>query len=128
SFYTNVAAFLCGWMLNVPAVGSIRGDFDRTREASGPVLGLLSARWPGHQIVNSRRAFEAALKTKGIFPTRFLHLVHNGIDFDAFEAGKSRGENSSDDDLTDEIVILGVGSFRPIKRWERLIKAASILR
>src|SRR5215813_3608577 len=70
-FYTNFAAYWATQGTNAVALGSVRNDFNLDRELSGPLLGRLSARWPGDQICNSYRAAENARRSRGFFvPTR----------------------------------------------------------
>src|SRR5262249_53998062 len=56
SFYTNFAAYWAAVGRRAVAVGSVRNDFVWDKKASGPLLGALSARWPGNQICNSYSA------------------------------------------------------------------------
>jgi glycosyltransferase involved in cell wall biosynthesis len=120
SFHTNFAAWWATCGTPTIPIGGVRSDFDRTKRQSGPLLGRLSARWPDHQIFNSEAAAAAARKTQTWFVPKQLHVVRNGLDLDMFRplplpATKRPG-------------ILGVGSLLPVKRWDRLLRAARELK
>jgi glycosyltransferase involved in cell wall biosynthesis len=120
TFYTNFAAYwgVCG--LRAVAVGSVRSDFSAAKQDSGLWLGSLSARWPRAQIYNSSSAAEVCRLAHGFFVPKRLSVVRNGLDLEQFRHtplivhGRAR--------------ILGVGSLLPIKRWDRLLRAAVALK
>lgn len=120
SFYTNFAAHWGTYGTDVLAVGSIRSSFHADKLESGPYLGRLSARWPATQICNSRQAADAARASRSPFVPRSLHVVRNGIDLLHFQTGQAA--------VTDQPVLIGVGSLVGIKRWDRLISTAATLK
>lgn len=120
SFYTNFAAHVATRGLSALAIGSVRSDFLRDRRKGGLLRGSVNARWPRRQIFNSRNACENAERSRGLFVPSQRHVVRNGIDLDVFRP----------DSLPEEpgAPILGIGSLVPVKRWDRLIKAAAQIR
>jgi glycosyltransferase involved in cell wall biosynthesis len=121
SFYLNVAASWAAWGTRVVAVGAVRGDFVREIREDGPWLGRLNARWPRHQICNSNCAAENSSHTQGLSAGRKLTMIRNAVDLECFPMMplESRAYRRR---------ILGVGSLLPVKRWDRLVKAASELK
>jgi glycosyltransferase involved in cell wall biosynthesis len=119
SFFTNLAAWCGTFGTRAVALGSVRSDFGSAKQDCGFWLGRLSARWPRVQIFNN---FAAAH-----LPTNFVHIlspqkafvVRNGIDLDRFNAAPIPEQGP--------ILIVGVGSLLPVKRWDRLLRAASVL-
>lgn len=117
SFYTNLVASLAAQGTVAIAIGSIRSNFVADREKSGNILGRLCARWPSAQIVNSFTAAQNAKHHAGPFRPRRIHVIRNGIDLDRFSPrGYLEGR-----------YVLAVGSLLPVKRWDRLIRAVSLL-
>src|SRR5205807_139687 len=86
SFYTNFAAYWGARGTNAVAVGSIRNDFILDKKWTGPLLGRLSARWPGQQICNSSKAAENVRRSGGFFVPRQPHVVRNGLDLKRFQS------------------------------------------
>jgi glycosyltransferase involved in cell wall biosynthesis len=116
TFFTNFAAY---WVIRdtrAIAVGSVRSDFTLAKKDSGPWLGRLNALWPRDQICNSFSAAETCRLSQSFFVPKQLSIVRNGLDLELFHSmppavgGKAR--------------IVGVGSLIPVKRWDRLLRAA----
>jgi glycosyltransferase involved in cell wall biosynthesis len=120
SFYTNIAAALGVIRTRAIAVGSVRSDFTWAKKESGVVLGRLSARWPTHQICNSLSAAAAVRESRSVFAPRHCDVVCNGLDLERFHSYEMprRGRPR----------ILGLGYLLPVKRWDRLLRAAARLK
>jgi glycosyltransferase involved in cell wall biosynthesis len=101
-------------------IGSARSDFVLDWEGSRPWLACLNARWPRHQIYNSFQAVKAASQSKGLFVPRHLFVVRNGVDCEYFRMVPLRQKARP--------IIAGIGSLIPVKRWDRLLSAASELK
>lgn len=125
SFYTNIAAHWSVLGTRAVAVGSVRGDFTVDKKDAGACLGRLSARWPRHQICNSSAAAETCRRSGNLFAPKQVYVVRNGLDVERFRsvpAGDSGAGNGA------RLSIVGVGSLVPVKRWERLVRAAAALK
>ena len=120
SFYTNIAAAWGVIRTRAIAVGSVRSDFTWAKKESGVVLGRLSARWPTHQICNSLSAAAAVRESRSVFAPRHCDVVCNGLDLERFHSYEMprRGRPR----------ILGLGYLLPVKRWDRLLRAAARLK
>jgi glycosyltransferase involved in cell wall biosynthesis len=120
SFYTNIAAAWGVIRTRAIAVGSVRSDFTWAKKESGVVLGRLSARWPTHQICNSLSAAAAVRESRSVFAPRHCDVVCNGLDLERFHPYEMprRGRPR----------ILGLGYLLPVKRWDRLLRAAARLK
>ncbi|MCA9469928.1 MAG: glycosyltransferase family 4 protein [Nitrospira sp.] len=119
-FYTNFAAFVGGAVSRAISIGAIRSDFLMEKKKTGIVLGRLCARWPTVHISNNVMAVKNIQNTRGIFVPQKLFVVRNGMDLEKFkfeELSKFKRPK-----------ILAVGSLLPVKRWDRLIKAAAGLK
>ena len=120
SFYTNIAVQWATRGTQTIAVGSLRSALALAKKDSGRWLGNLSARWPRTQICNSVSALNEIRKARKVFAPKHPFVVCNGIDFEGFP-------NCSVLQLGPP-VILGIGSLLPVKRWDRLIEAARMLK
>ena len=117
TFHTNFAAWWAVQGTPAVAIGAVRSDFALAKHESGPLLGRLSARWPRHQIFNSRTAAESAAGAGGLFAPSEFHVVQNAVDLQRFSYTKvSAGHPSR---------LIGVGSLIFVKRWDRLVRAAA---
>lgn len=116
TYYTNVAAWWAARNTNAIPIGSIRSDFTYERNGSGFLLGRLSGRWPRYQICNSFYGAKSISRQESVFVPENIAVVTNGVDLQAFTA-----KSLPDQQLPR---ILAVGSLLPVKRWDRLIKAA----
>jgi glycosyltransferase involved in cell wall biosynthesis len=119
-FYTNFAAWWATLDTGTIAIGSSRSDFAFDRKQFGPLLGSLSARWPRTQIYNNLAAAETARRSHSFFTPRTIFVVRNGLDLSQF----ARVPLSTNG----RIRISGVGSLLQVKRWDRLLHAASSLK
>jgi glycosyltransferase involved in cell wall biosynthesis len=120
SFHTNIAASLAVMGTRAVAVGSLRSDFEFAKRGTGPVLGRLCARWPRYQIANSASASMSAERSPSFFRPRRCAAVKNGLDLEAFHpSGMPR---------LDVPMIVGLGYFLPVKRWDRLVRTARVLK
>jgi glycosyltransferase involved in cell wall biosynthesis len=120
NFYTNVIASLGALSSRAVVFGSVRAALGWSKQTSGPLLGRLSARWPSHQIYNSFAAAEEAQKSRSYFVPRYVDVVSNGLDLVRFRPVP-----------LPEILptpIVAVGYLLPVKRWDRLIRAAAELK
>src|SRR5439155_20322801 len=93
-----------------------RSDFSYERDACGFLLGRLSGRWPRYQICNSFHAVKSVSLARGIFVPQNISVVVNGVDLQSYNM-----EYLAKHEPTQ---ILAVGSLLPVKRWERVIRAA----
>jgi glycosyltransferase involved in cell wall biosynthesis len=114
SFYTNFAAHWAAQGMKTVAVGSLRGDFHRAKQDSGPLLGCLSARWPQNQISNSVSSAEKAQHSGWLCRPKRVFVVRNGLDLQRFHCSNtSAGQEAS---------MAAVGSLIPVKRYDRLLR------
>jgi len=120
SFYLNFAAYWAARGRPITAIGSSRSDLIFNRNNSGSVVGRLSARWPRYQISNNLMAVKRAFSERTFFAPRNFSIIRNCIDFETFRMLPLSQGNSS--------MIAGVGSLIPVKRWDRLLVAASELK
>jgi glycosyltransferase involved in cell wall biosynthesis len=120
SFYTNIAAWWATLGTESIAIGAVRSDFNDDKTSSGFVLGRLSARWPRKQIYNSITAAQTARNSRALFAPKQIFIVRNGLDLQEF-----RNIPLS---TNGQVCILGVGSLLQYKRWDRLLRAALILK
>ncbi len=120
SFHTNFGAFWATRGTPAIAIGAVRSDFDWAKKDTGRFLGRLNARWPRTQIFNSDAAARSALSTQSLFAPKHCWVIRNGIDLETF-CSQPPSEHG-------RVVILGVGSLFPIKRWDRLISLGHALR
>jgi len=87
SFYTNVAAWWAVKGSRALAVGAVRSEFSEAQRDSGLLLGRLSARWPRHQIFNSKTAADS-IGRAGFFVPSDVHVVRNGVDVELFRCAE----------------------------------------
>jgi glycosyltransferase involved in cell wall biosynthesis len=120
SFYTNFGAWYAAAGTGAINIGSVRSDFANAIEDSGLGLGRFCARWPRAQIFNSVSAAENARKRGGAFVPREISVVRNALDLDRF-APSPLPRNEL-------LKIIAIGSLVPVKRWDRLLKAACRLK
>jgi glycosyltransferase involved in cell wall biosynthesis len=118
-FYTNIAAWWAAFGTQAIAIGSIRSDFQWAKAETGPVLGRLCARWPRYHIANSFTAAAAARHSRSVFAPKQCEVVHNGLDLHRF---------SQSDVTPGPARIVGLGYLLPVKRWDRLLRAALALK
>lgn len=118
AFYTNVAA---QWGAGNGRVilGSIRISFDQSLADNGWV-GTLSARWPRQHISNSYAACAEVERTDGFFRPREIYVVPNAVDLAFFSVKPWPA--------AERVRMLGVGSLLPLKRWDLVLEAMSLLR
>jgi len=120
SFYTNFGAEWGGRGAQAIRIGSIRGEFTRQVQSSGPWLGRLCARWPRDQICNSRNAAEAVGHSGPFLRPSRLFVVPNGLDLQRFRVTPLPAGGPA--------AIVGLGALQPLKRWDRLLDAVGVLR
>ena len=120
TFYTNFAAWWATLGMKTVAIGSVRSDFSWAQKDAGWLLGRLSARWPDSQICNSFAAAETVRHSRSFFTPRQLFVIRNGLNVQHFGMLPSLN--------TERACIVGVGSLLPVKRWDRLLRAAQALR
>jgi glycosyltransferase involved in cell wall biosynthesis len=119
SFYTNLAVWYAAIGTKSIPMGSVRSDFHRSRSEYGS-LGRVCARWPRHQIFNSFAAAESARQAGKYFVPKHVFVVRNGIDTEQFKYTAPVDQSL--------LKIIGIGSLSPVKRWDRLLRAASLLK
>jgi len=119
SFYTNVAAACGAYGTAAVPVGSVRSDFDWAKRGSGLLLGRLSSRWPAFHICNSVSASRSAQRSRSFFAPRRCAVVANGLDLQRFHRSSMPADGPAR--------IVGIGYLLPIKRWDRLLRAAAAL-
>ncbi len=120
TFFTNFAAYWGAYGTSALAIGSVRSNYLFDLQKGGRVQGSLNARWPRRQIFNSYNALENARRSQGLLVPTQCRVVRNGVDLETF---RPQGQHSGSD-----VRILGVGSLLPLKRWDRLITAAAVLK
>jgi L-malate glycosyltransferase len=120
SFYLNCAAACSVTSTGAVALGSMRSTLGVDKKINGWLLGRLSARWPRFQIYNSDLAARLASDSRGPFHPGRVVVVHNGVDLERFCAKPVPTRSAAH--------IVGVGSLLPVKRWDRLLKAAAELK
>ena len=119
-FYTNFAAWGATLGTKTVAIGSVRSNFSWAQKDAGRLLGRLSARWPDSQIFNSFAAAESARHSPSFFTPRQLFVIRNGLDLQHFRMLPILN--------LERACIVGVGSLLPVKRWDRLLRAAQALK
>jgi glycosyltransferase involved in cell wall biosynthesis len=120
SFYTNFPAYWAALKTSAVAVGSLRGEFDKGKKDSGPLLGRLSARWPRYQIYNSVSSAEMARRSGGMFSPKHIDVVRNGLDLQQFCVLKGNS-------IVEEYIV-GIGSLLSLKRWDRVLRIVNQVR
>jgi glycosyltransferase involved in cell wall biosynthesis len=115
SFHTNLAASWGAIGNEAIAIGSVRSEFIPAKNGCGPLLARLCARWPRSQIFNSLAAAQSARSTRTFFTPSQLFVIRNGLNLQHYRMTLvPRGGR---------VCIAGVGSLRPVKRWDRLLLA-----
>jgi glycosyltransferase involved in cell wall biosynthesis len=120
SFYTNFAAWFATLGTTILPFGCVRTDFARAKRENGPWLGRLSMHWPRAQLFNSLSSAEKARQCRGFFVPRQVTVVRNGVDLEHFQYTQISASGQAN--------ILAVGSLLPVKRWDRLLAAAAVLK
>lgn len=120
SFFTNCPAHWAALGTKAVAIGSIRGDFDYIKKDSGLWRGALNARWPRYQISNSFSSAERARHSRSIFSPEYVDVVRNGLDLQRFCV-------LSGNAVVKEYIV-GVGSLRSLKRWDRVLRIVDEVR
>jgi glycosyltransferase involved in cell wall biosynthesis len=87
---------------------------------TGPLLAKLNGRWPRYQVFNNAVAAKMARDSRRYFTPKHLFVVRNGIDLQHFRSAPLVPR--------ERVHIVGVGTLLPVKRWDRLLRAASMLR
>lgn len=118
--FTNFAAWWAAWGTTTLPIGGVRCDFKDAIAESGPILGRLCARWPRSQIFNNLAAAQTARQLKSLFTPGQIIVVRNGLDTNYF--------NFVPLSLTEPTQVLGIGSLYSVKRWDRLLNAAAVLK
>jgi glycosyltransferase involved in cell wall biosynthesis len=120
SFHTNVAASWAALGTPAVAVGSVRSDFNWAKKGSGALLGRLSAKWPAYQVCNTYAAAASARSSRSFFAPAQCDVVSNALDLERFQGSAVRTEGPAR--------IVGLGYLLPVKRWDRLLRAAQVLK
>ncbi len=120
SFYTNFAAWWATRGTRAIAIGAVQSNFSYDRTSCGFAVGKVSARWPRTQIYNNLCALQRARHSRSLFVPRQIVIVRNGLDLQLFRSIPLPMDGAA--------TILGVGSLIQVKRWDRLLKAASNLK
>jgi glycosyltransferase involved in cell wall biosynthesis len=120
TFHTNFAAWWATFGTKTIPVGSSRSDLIFDRKNTGPLLGRLSARWPRFQISNNLSAVKRAREEKAFFVPERFSVIRNAVDCQSFRMRPFPTGSP--------LTICGVGSLIPVKRWDRLLAAASELK
>jgi glycosyltransferase involved in cell wall biosynthesis len=120
SAYLNFAAHWSTRGTRAIAFGSTRSNFVLDWEGSNWWLSRLNACWPRNQVFNSFEAAKSASRSKSPFVPRKVFVVRNGVDLDSFRVSALSTTGRSQ--------IVGIGSLLPVKRWDRLLIAASELK
>jgi glycosyltransferase involved in cell wall biosynthesis len=120
SFYTNILTWLAALGTEAIPVGSVRSSFEGHKVSAGFWLGRMSAKRPRCQIFNNFAAARTARNCKSIFAPKQICVVHNGVDLRNFRNCEVPRVGSP--------CIVGVGTLEPVKRWDRLLSAACVLK
>jgi glycosyltransferase involved in cell wall biosynthesis len=120
TFYTNFAAYWSIRGTRAIAIGSVRGDLTRAKKDAGLWLGNLSARWPRGQIYNNSSAAETCRLSRSFFVPKRCFVVRNGLSLEQFCSAPLA--------VGGKVRIVGVGSLVPVKRWDRLLRAAVVFK
>jgi glycosyltransferase involved in cell wall biosynthesis len=116
-FYTNAYVGLCGGLLGIRSLGSIRNDGKKEMREGGSLAGRLGLRVPGMIAANSGEAIRFA-RRYGL-PASRLAFLANAVDTDRFSPGprEERGE----------LRVLAVGRLHRQKRFDRFIRLVARL-
>jgi glycosyltransferase involved in cell wall biosynthesis len=120
SSFTNVAAWCSTLGTGAVPIGALRSEFLWAEQENGVLLGRLNMRWPRSQIFNSATAMEVARQHRRFFVPKHLFVIRNGLDLQYFRAAPLPFDGPT--------CLVGVGSLLPVKRWDRLVRAAAQLR
>jgi glycosyltransferase involved in cell wall biosynthesis len=120
SFHTNVAASWAAYGTAAVPVGSLRSDFNWAKQGTGILLGRLCARWPAFHVANSASAAASAQTSPSFFAPRRCEAVTNGLDLEMFR--------TSDVPVQQTVRIVGLGYLLAVKRWDRVLRAARVLK
>src|SRR5437016_3743542 len=120
SSFMNVAAWWAARGTGSVPIGALRSDFLWAEQENGVLLGCLNMRWPRSQIFNNAPAAEMARQHRRFFVPKHLFIIRNGIDLQRFHATPLP--------LDGPVCLVGVGSLLPVKRLDRLVHAATLLR
>jgi glycosyltransferase involved in cell wall biosynthesis len=119
SSFMNFAGWWATLGLQTVPIGTLRSDFLRAAQENGVLLGRLNMRWPRSQIFNNISAAEVARQHRRFFVPKQLFVIRNGIDLQRFHTMPLPCGGLA--------CVVGVGSLRPVKRWDRLLHAAAQL-
>ena len=120
SAFTNLATWWATLGTGAVSIGALRSDFLWAEQEISVLLGRLNMRWPRSQIFNSATAVEMARQHRRFFVPKPLFVIRNGVDLQRFRATPLP--------LDGPVCLVGVGSLLPVKRWDRLVRAAAQLR
>ena len=120
SFYTNVAAWWATLGTKAIAIGAVRSNFTNDKRSCGFLLGSLDVRWPRTQIYNNFAGAEKARNSSSLFAPSRVFVVRNGLDLAKYQRVPLPTNG--------QVRIVGVGSLLQLKRWDRLLRAASNLK
>ena len=120
SSFTNMAVRWSTLGTGAVPIGTLRSDFLWAQQDNGVLFGRLNMRWPRSQIFNSATAMEMAREHRRFFVPKHLFVIHNGIDLQRFRVVPLPFDGP--------VCLVGVGSLQPVKRWDRLVRAAAQLR
>jgi L-malate glycosyltransferase len=116
SAYTNFGAWWATLGSRSIPVGAVRGDFRQEKSGFTRRFGAINFRWPRTQIYNSFSAAEEAKRSKSLFVPQQIVVVSNGLDLRRFTMAPLSTNGRAE--------VVGIGSLLPLKRWDRLTKAA----
>ena len=120
SSYTNLAAWWAALGTKTQAIGAVRSGLLEAKKETGPLLAKLNSRWPRYQVFNNLAAAKMARDSSRYFTPKHLVVVRNGIDLKRFRPLPPASRKRTH--------IAGVGTLLPVKRWDRLLRAAGMLR
>ncbi len=120
SFFLNATVHTACLGLPCVVMGSSRAELAREIVLLGKKRAILNATFPRAHVFNSRAALEQAQQVLPLPCPPKRWFVPNGLDLNRFKPEPWVPAPRP--------IILGVGSLIPVKRWERLILAAAILR
>ena len=120
SSYTNLAAWWATLGTQTQAIGAVRSGLIAAEKETGPFLAKLNGCWPRYQMFNNIAAATMARDSRRYFTPKHLFVVRNGIDLQHFSYAPLVPRK--------RVHIVGIGTLLPVKRWDRLLRAARMLR
>lgn len=125
-------AVLSKRILNIPVVITCQGDDVSTVPSTGYGLGLNDdlarkvryALQKADAVIALNEGMKKSIADLGVFSERIC-CIPNGIETERFNC--EDGKSAQEPDESDSKIVLAVGNYRPVKGFENLLKAMSIV-